>query len=86
MLRETNVVWSSTLVCGARLSQQWPEACLSYTLRVVDSTLVGVLISVLAPLMASGESIYGWFCSADMAVKTTCADIVGVSPCWLCLA
>ena len=40
---------------GAQLSQQWSGACLSYTLKVVDSTLLGLLISVLAPLMASGD-------------------------------
>ena len=55
MPREISVVRSSTLVCGAQLSQQWFGACLSYTLRVVDSTLLGLLISVWAPLMASRE-------------------------------
>ena len=30
---------NSTLVCGARLSQQWSGACPSYTLRVVYPTL-----------------------------------------------
>ena len=40
MPREIGVVWSSALVCGARLCQQWSGACLSYTLKVVDSTLL----------------------------------------------
>ena len=31
MPSEISVVWSSALVCGARLSQQWSGACLSYT-------------------------------------------------------
>ena len=52
--REIGVVWSSILVCGAQLPQQWPEACLSYTFRVVYSTLLGLLMSVLAPLRANG--------------------------------
>ena len=41
--REISVVWSGPLVCGAQLSQQWSGACLSYTLRVVYSTLLGLL-------------------------------------------
>ena len=75
MPREISVAWSSTLECGAWLSQQWSGACLSYTLKVVDSMLLGLLISVLAPLMASGDSpqgaIYGWSHSAAMAVLIT---------------
>ena len=66
-------------------SQQWAGTCLSYTLKVVDSTLLGLLINVWAPLMASGElaqqPIYGWY----MAVQIMCADILDVSPCQLCL-
>ena len=89
MPREISVAWSSTLECGAWLSQQWSGACLSYTLKVVCSTPLGLSISVLEPLMASGESvqkpIYGWPSSADMAVLITCADILGVSPCRMCL-
>ena len=30
-------------VCGSQLSQQRPDACLSYTLKVVRSTLLGLL-------------------------------------------
>ena len=90
MPREISVVRSSTLVCGAQLSQQWFGACLSYTLRVVDSTLLGLLISVWAPLMASREfpwePLCGWSCFTDTAVLVTCADILGVSPCQMCLA
>ena len=41
MPREISVVWSSTPVCGVRLTQQWSETCLSYALKVVDSTLLG---------------------------------------------
>ena len=37
--RGSSVAWSSPLVCGARLSQQWSGACLSDTLTVVDSTV-----------------------------------------------
>ena len=81
--RDVIVAWSSTLVCGARLSQQWSGACLSYTLKVVGSTPLGLLISVLAPLLASGafsqEPICRWSRSGDMAVPVTCADILFVS-------
>ena len=52
---EISVAWSSTLVCRAQLSQQWPGACLSYTLKVIYSTLLGLLISILAPMIASGD-------------------------------
>ena len=38
MTREIGVAWSSTLVRGVQLSQQWDGACLIYTLKVVDST------------------------------------------------
>ena len=89
MPREISVVWSRITVCGAQLSEQWPGACLSYTLKVVDSTFMVLLISALVPLMASGEfpqaSIYGWSRSADTTVRITCADISGVSPCQLYL-
>ena len=71
-------------MCGARLSQQWSGACLSYTLRLVDSHLLGLLISVLAPQIPIGEfaqdPIYGWSRFADMAVLIICADILVVSP------
>ena len=55
MPREISVMWSSTLVCGAWLSQQWSGASLSYTLKVLYSSLIGLLINVLAPLMSSVE-------------------------------
>ena len=55
MPREVSMTWSSTLVYGARRSQQWSGACLNYILKVVYSTLLGLLISVWAPLMASRE-------------------------------
>ena len=42
MPREIRGAWGSTLVCGARLSQQWSGARLSYALKVVYSTLLGL--------------------------------------------
>lgn len=36
------MAWSSTLVCEAWLSQQWSGNCLSYTLKTVYSTLLGL--------------------------------------------
>ena len=89
MQREISVAWSITLVCGARPSQQWSGACLSYTLTVVDSTLLDLFNKCLGPPASKWgicqEPIYGWSCSADESVLTTCADISGVSPCQLCL-
>ena len=62
--------------------------CLSYTLKVVFSTLVSLLITVLALLVPSGEfaqePFYGWSCSADMAIPVACADILAVSLCQMC--
>ena len=109
--RATSMTWSSTRVCGARLSQQWSGACLSYTLKVVFSTLLGLLISVLALLMPSGEFVQepmggtwlfclapmtasgdflqkpncGWSHFPDVAILIVCADVLGVSPCQMCL-
>ena len=83
--REVSMAWSSTLVCGARLSQQWSEPASVIPLRLMYSTLLGLLINVLTPLLASMElpqkPVCGWSCSADMAVLITCADILGVSSC-----
>ena len=57
---------------------------------VYSSTILGLLIVVLAPLMANGVlpqgPIYGWSRSADTAVLVTCADILDVSPCQMYLA
>ena len=68
------MAWGSPLVCGARLSHQWSGACLSYTWEAGYSTLLGLLIGVLAPLLASGdfarEPICGWARSADAAALT----------------
>ena len=89
MPREISVAWSSTLVSRAWLSQQWSGACLSYFMKVVNSTLLGLLINVLASLEANEEfiwePIYGWSLSADMAGLTMCADTLGMSPCQMCL-
>ena len=83
--REISGARSSTLACGARLSQQQFEDCFSHTLES------GALHSSgsFAPLLASGEfaqePVCEWPCSADTAVRTTGADILGVSPCHMCL-
>ena len=49
----------------------------------------GTWLFCLAPVMASGEllqePIYGWSCSADLAVLVTFVDILGMSPCQMCL-
>ena len=42
MRRNISMAWNSTLVCGARLSQQWSGACFSYTLTVVYPTLLSL--------------------------------------------
>ena len=68
---------------GARLSQQWSGACLSYAPESGALHPLGLLISVLAPLLASGafsqEPICRWSRSGDMAVPVTCADMLFVS-------
>ena len=88
MPRETSVAQSSTLVCGARLSQQWSGACLSYTWTVVDSTLLGLLISVLAPVVPSGEfaqePMGGPLCRHG-GFDHVCRYTLGVPPCQMCL-
>ena len=56
-------------------------ACLSYTLKVVYSTF---LCLILVPLRANGdcpqEPNYGWSHSADTAVLVTCADTLRTLP------
>ena len=50
----------------------------------------GSLTKCLGTPMASGEfsqePVYGWSCSANMAVLLRCADILGVPPWQICLA
>ena len=87
MPREVSVAWSSPLVCGARLSQQWSGACLNDTLTVVHSTLLGLLISILAPRMASGEFaqelqvvlLCRHVCSGHVCRYVRCVSLPGVS-------
>ena len=81
---------SSTLVCGARLSQQWSGACLSYTSKVVYSTLLGLFDKCPGTPDAKwgicpGAYVYGWFRSADTTALTTCSDVLSVSPKQMCL-
>ena len=58
-------------------------------LKMVDSILLGLLISVLTPLMASGEvplePLCGWPHYAGTSVLIMCAGILDVSPCQICL-
>ena len=91
MPREISMAWSSTLVCGARLSQQWAGAYLSYTLEGSVLHPFGSLDNCLGipdgewGLFPRSLSIYR-FCSADMAVLVPCADILGVPSCQTCPA
>ena len=89
MPRKISVSWSRTLVCDAQVSQQWSEACLSYTLESGVLYPLGYLISVMSPQTVSGEfpqePISGWSHSSDRAAPITCAHIVGVFPCQMCL-
>ena len=57
MPREINMVRSSTLVCGAQLSQQWSGACLSYTFKGMYSTLLGLFDKCLD----TSDAKYGIF-------------------------
>ena len=45
-----------------------------------------LLDTLLASVEFAQAPSYGWSHSADMAVLVTCADILGVSPCQMCLA
>ena len=76
-------------MCGARLSQHGLEPASVIPLRVVHSILLGPLLNVFTPLLASGESpqepFSGWARSADRAALITCADILGESPCQMYL-
>ena len=80
MLREISMAWSSTLVCGAQLSQQWSGTCLSCTLKVVSSTLLGLFDKCLGTPDAKWEifpGTYGWY----MAVLLGSPDgKCGISP------
>ena len=70
--REITVAWSSSLGCGALLSQWWSGACLSYTWKVVCSTHLGLFSKCLGTLMPGVESAQGpvgatWqFCLAPL--------------------
>ena len=52
-------------------------------------SLLGLLVSVLSPLMPRGEfpqePTCGWSLSADVALLITWAAVLGVSPCQMCL-
>ena len=71
---------SSTLACGARLSQQWSGTCLSHTLKVVHSTLLGLSDKCLGTPDAKWgifQGAHGWY----MAVLLdTPAGKCGISP------
>ena len=75
-----SVVWNSTPVCGVRLTQQWSETCLSYALKVVFSTLLGLFGKCLGtPDARCGiyAGANGWY----MAVLLdTPAGKCGISP------
>lgn len=83
-------VLHSTLVCEAQLCQQWSGNCLSYTLKMVYSTLLGLFDKCLGtPNGKCGisQGAYLWvvpLCRSGSSI--TSADILGVSPCQMCLA
>ena len=59
--RKISMAWSSTLVCETRLSQQWPGTFLGYTLKGVDSTLLGLFDKCLGNSDAKwGTSLGGY--------------------------
>ena len=55
MPREISVAWSSALVNGTQHLSSGLKSASVIPSRVVDSTLLGLLIGVLAPFMATGE-------------------------------
>ncbi|KAF6125194.1 hypothetical protein HJG60_009719 [Phyllostomus discolor] len=77
MPREVSVAWSSTLVCGARLSQQGSGTGLSYTLKLVHSTPLGLFNKCLGtpdakePMDRISPGAYGWYTA-----------ILLDNPCW----
>ena len=85
MSRKIGETWSSSLVCGAWLSQQWSGACLSYTFRVVHSTLPGLLSKCLGILVAKCgifPEAYLWVaplcrrgCSDHMCIYLRCVSM-----------
>ena len=65
------------------LSSGLAGSCLSYTLKVVSSTLLGLFNKCLGTPDAKWgicPGTYAWSCSAETAVLITSADILGVSP------
>ena len=77
MPRETSVVWSSTLVCGAQLSQQWSGACLSYTLKVAYSSLLGLFDKCLGTPAGECGISPGDYLWVVLLCKLGCSDHVG---------
>ena len=77
---EISMAWSSTLVCGAQLSQQWSGNCLSYTLKVVYSTLLGLFDKCLDTLNAKWgicPGAYEWYVAVLLG---TLASKCAISP------
>ena len=68
MAREISMTWSSTLVYGAQLFQQWSGACLSYTLKVLYSTLLGLF----GKCLGTPEAKWGIFPGACLWVVPLC--------------
>ena len=68
---------AALVVCGAQLSQQWYGACLIYTLKVVYSTLLGLLISLGTPDGKWGicSGAYVWYMAVLLA-RHDCFDHV----------
>ena len=89
MAREISMTWSSTLVYGAQLFQQWSGACLSYTLKVLYSTLLGLFGKCLGILDAKwgiSPGAYLWVvplcshgCSDHMCRYLRCVSLPDVS-------
>ena len=78
--KEIIVAGSSILLCGARLTQQWPGTCLSYNLKVVSSTLLGLSENCLGTPDAKC-GIFPWSCQWYMAILSdTLDDKCGIFP------
>ena len=78
--REIRVVWSSALVCGPRLCQQWSGACLSYTLTVVDFTLLYLFAQCLSTPDAKWRICPGAYGGYMTALLDTSDGKCGISP------
>ncbi|KAF6119901.1 hypothetical protein HJG60_010284 [Phyllostomus discolor] len=77
MARQISVVWSSTLVCGSQLSQQWCGPCLNNTLKMLYSTILGPFKRCLGTPNAKCGISPGDYLRVVPLCKHCCSDHMG---------